>query len=450
MKDGITDFDNISKWGIFFKSLLPLTKFVVFKHWKKYLILPFFIVLIGQVILSTSDAISISIKPTLYNSKDLNLLNSANNQLYEYLKEKLKETSHAFYYIQKNKYSISITFLSRNTPKEKILIVQTISAEYINFLKNYDVELKRVDNKISISAFLLNFLLLFLVEIFIMVLVYSLTNKIYNIKILKLAGYKVLGYLPKIKKYDTWSLRFKWRKKNYSINEYDGLIVPSQSSYRDQLNFLTENILHLDNASVILITSACPNEGKSVTLTNLAIDLSRCGKKVLIFETDLRKPTISKLLGISKKEGLIDFVFGRTSNINEIISPSDIYPNMSLIRTDPIPEYPFTFILSEKFIEILNYAKINYDYIFLDSAPILLVAETVYLSRFCDYAIFISSLGLSTLSQIEEGISRLEIDDPKKYGVVVNNISKFDILSDFLVFGGYGFGRHLGYGYGYY
>src|SRR6185436_4622881 len=137
-----------------------------------------------------------------------------------------------------------------------------------------------------------------------------------------------------------------------AISEGKKTVIAEQfRALRTNLAFMGLN----ENQKTLLITSSISGEGKSFTCLNLAMSLTLNGKKVALMEIDLRKPKLSKYLGISRDPGITNYLIGKAS-IDDIIKTTE-YPNLFVVSAGPIPPNPTELISSEKFKEMLELLK---------------------------------------------------------------------------------------------
>lgn len=163
--------------------------------------------------------------------------------------------------------------------------------------------------------------------------------------------------------------------------------VANLSSAAEEYRALRTSMLLLaeDKHSIpkaVLITSSRPEEGKTTTVINMAFSLAQLGRPVLIIDCDLRKPSTHKLLGVSNEKGLSTYLTSDVS-ITHIIQDLPI-PNLSLISSGPVPFNPSELISSKKMNDLLETLAEHYDFIVIDSPPIMNVADPVILSTLVD------------------------------------------------------------------
>ena len=226
-----------------------------------------------------------------------------------------------------------------------------------------------------------------------------------------------------------------------AISEGKRTIIAEQfRSMRTNLAFMGINEEH----KTLLVTSSISGEGKSFIALNLAMSFTLTGKKVGLMEMDLRKPKLSKYLGINRDPGITSYLIGK-SDIESIIKETK-YPNLFVVSAGPIPPNPTELILSDKFSEMMTLLKEKFDYIIIDSAPIGPVTDSQLISGYAN-----STLYVVRHAHTPKVFLRM-IDDLYKQEKFKNMALIFNGLKPrgAGVLGGYGYGYgSYGYGYGY-
>lgn len=166
-----------------------------------------------------------------------------------------------------------------------------------------------------------------------------------------------------------------------------------------------------DNAGlVIMVTSTEPNEGKSTTALALARTLARSGRKTLIIDCDLRKPSLSKLTGVTATPWLSEVLRGQelppSVSKHAIIDPmSDLSmifgSRVSDIATDDL-------LMGDRFNQILRTAKRHFDYIVIDTPPVGAVVDALYLARFTDMIVFVLKWASTPQSMAKKALMALK------------------------------------------
>jgi len=187
-----------------------------------------------------------------------------------------------------------------------------------------------------------------------------------------------------------------------------------------------------------------PNEGKSFISLNLSAMIAFSGKKAIILELDLRKPKLSKRLGIGVKKGFSHYAIGQSS-IDEIIYPVEGHPNLSIIPSGPLPPNPAELIIMDTTIELFKVLKEKYDYIIIDTTPCI-VADAKLLARYADLTIYLVRIGITYKEQLLH-VNKFNSDNTfPKLNLVVNDVDNRKRMGSYYGYGNYGY---YGYGYGY-
>ena len=219
------------------------------------------------------------------------------------------------------------------------------------------------------------------------------------------------------------------------------LISEQFRELRTNLSFATAASTNSKKGKTILITSSIPNEGKSFVAINTAVSLCLTGAKVVLLEFDLRKPKISKPLGIKREPGITNFLIGNAS-ITGIIQQHPTIPNFNIISSGPVPPNPAELIGGPNMAGLMEYLKENFDYVLLDSRPVASVTDAKLLAVHADLTMYIirhnftNSIFLKMINDVYQKNTLPNIN------IVFNAIVNKKVL-------GYGYGKGYGYGYGY-
>jgi capsular exopolysaccharide synthesis family protein len=171
----------------------------------------------------------------------------------------------------------------------------------------------------------------------------------------------------------------------------------------------------------VAITSPNPLEGKTTTVINTAIALSQAGAKVLIIDTDMRKPRVHKVFDGKKNEmGLSSFLSGNVE-FEYIIKKSEI-PNLYYIPAGPIPPNPSELISSSLFKRMIESLENRFDHIVFDSPPVLGFADSVILSTYVDGIILVVMCGKTPKETLQMAKDVLYQVNAKILGVVINRV----------------------------
>jgi capsular exopolysaccharide synthesis family protein len=177
---------------------------------------------------------------------------------------------------------------------------------------------------------------------------------------------------------------------------------------------------HADNAAkTITITSMSPQEGKSATLTNMAISFAQLGERVLAVDADLRKPRLHKIFQVRNLAGLTGYLTGRSS-LEEAVQKSAI-ANLWLLPSGPHPPNPAELLNSKKMKQLLTLVKTQYDIVLIDTPPVLAVIDPVIVSSMTDSTVLVIRTGKATRKPLLRTIEELKKAKAAVIGVIFND-----------------------------
>jgi len=170
---------------------------------------------------------------------------------------------------------------------------------------------------------------------------------------------------------------------------------------------------------IVLVTSTGPSEGKTTTCFNLAKVLASAGDSVLLIDSDFRRPAIHKTFNLQNYVGVTSFFLGKKEE--EIIQPTNI-PNLYVIPTGPLPPNPPEFITRKSFEELLKNLKTKYNWIILDSPPVLSVTDPILLSVLADMTIIVIRYNEIDRKLIKQCINSLQKSGANVIGTIINDV----------------------------
>lgn len=185
-----------------------------------------------------------------------------------------------------------------------------------------------------------------------------------------------------------------------------------------------------EQGGVILITSPRPGEGKSSVSANLAAVLAQAGHRVLLIDADLRRPVQHKAFGLSNHEGLVELLLkyspnGRSPDVktllDQTVQPSAQERLHVLVSGALMPEGPELLNL-EVVKDVLATAASQYDYVVVDSAPLLAAADAVVLSTHVDGVLLLVQTGTTRRKELKQAVEQLADVDANIIGVVLNRM----------------------------
>ena len=197
---------------------------------------------------------------------------------------------------------------------------------------------------------------------------------------------------------------------------------PVSESYRT----LRTNILYSQadkQIKSILVSSPSPGEGKTTTVTNLAITFANMGKRTLLLDTDLRRPVIHNIFGLSKEPGISHYLAGTEEDFNNIIQETDI-DNLYVATAGISPPNPSELLGSHKMNELIDLLREEWDMVLLDSPPIVAVTDATMISQGIDAMVLVVKSGETDREAFRRAVKSLQGIHVNLAGVVVNGISR--------------------------
>ena len=168
----------------------------------------------------------------------------------------------------------------------------------------------------------------------------------------------------------------------------------------------------------IAFSSALPQEGKTVTAINTAVAFSQLKEKVLLVDSDLRKPRLHRIFEVKNAGGLSGYLTGKVS-IEDAIKKTNV-KNVWLIPSGPIPPDPAELVNSGKMKELMEEAKKKFDVVLFDTPPILAVVDAVIISSFTDSIVFIIHAGKTAQKPFLQAVEEMKKAKAKIIGVLFN------------------------------
>lgn len=258
----------------------------------------------------------------------------------------------------------------------------------------------------------------------------------------RLVNLAFLGVLPRIREDDEEARAAAVSNPRggardlYILNHPKSGLAECARSIRTNLLFMgTEKPL-----ARLLMTSAGPAEGKTTTSINLGVTMAQAGNRVLLIDTDLRKPRLHRAFGVSGETG-VSSVLVETATLDEAIKSTDVV-GLDVLPCGPLPPNPAELFHTDKFKALLDQIGERYDRVLLDSPPIGAVTDAAILSKLVDGTLLVVQANKTTKDAVRRAVRALRDVDTNIVGVVLND---FDVES-----GSYGYQQYYYYrGYGY-
>lgn len=229
-----------------------------------------------------------------------------------------------------------------------------------------------------------------------------------------------------------------------SVNKNDSDLIGKNdlSVYAESFRILTANAKFIlknpTQAPVILVTSSVKGEGKTTISINSALALAS-NKKVILIGADLRNPQLSRYLP-KKDIGLADYLAdAQETDFKKYISHSQLHDNLDIMDSGTIPPNPTDLLEDQKLGMLLDHLKAVYDFILIDSAPLMMVSDTFHILKSADMLVYVTRSNYTEKELLAYAKSVSEDDNVKKMGMVLNDVSKQEMR--------YGYGGKYSYGY---
>ncbi|TWT27891.1 CpsD/CapB family tyrosine-protein kinase [Planomicrobium sp. CPCC 101110] len=198
----------------------------------------------------------------------------------------------------------------------------------------------------------------------------------------------------------------------------NSIVTEQYRTIRSNINFSLPSV----DMKTLLFTSASKEEGKSTTSGNIAIVFAESGKKVLLVDADMRRPTLHHTFRMSNKVGLSNLLLEK-GNLQDAIKKSGIR-GLDLLMSGQIPSNPAELLDSVVMTRLIDELKEKYDLIIFDSPPILAVTDAKILANKCDGTVLIVNTGKTEKESVTKARDALATAKAFILGVVLNNYPK--------------------------
>jgi tyrosine-protein kinase Etk/Wzc len=241
-------------------------------------------------------------------------------------------------------------------------------------------------------------------------------------------------------------------KRIISMNDRS-VLAESFRILRTNINYLMP-IKKEGECPVIFTTSSIKGEGKTFVSLNLALTLASMDKKVLLIGADLRNPQLHKYLQINKNRiGLSNYLYDSTTDWKNLINEK-VFNNefLSIIFAGSVPPNPAELLSNGRFEELLKILKKQYDYIVVDTAPTILVTDTLLISQLADITVYVSRADFTDKKLLTYSKGLKDQGKMMNMAYIINNVGGekgYGYGYGYKYSYGYSYGYNYGYGYGY-
>lgn len=204
----------------------------------------------------------------------------------------------------------------------------------------------------------------------------------------------------------------------YELDNTKSPLAEAYYSARTTIDYASNGPVH----KILMITSSSPNEGKSTTAVALAQDFARIGRRVLLMDMDLRRPSLHRTFGIQKDaKGFTDVLLNGAS-FDEVLVKDQAW-STCFLPVGALPPNPVHLLSSDLIVDFFDRIKKDYDVIVLDCPPVMGLADALLISRIADSVIFVVEAGRAHNGQAKTAVRRLRDVDSNLIGAIM---TKFD------------------------
>jgi len=225
-------------------------------------------------------------------------------------------------------------------------------------------------------------------------------------------------------------------EEDSSIVVGDGKQSIEAEQFRDLRTNLNYLGLHNQN-KVVLVTSSMPGEGKTYVSMNLAVSLALTGKRVALLCLDLRKPKLSKEIGVPSIPGITDYLIGKAT-LTDIIKHKKEYSTLYILPEGSLPPNPAELLMEDAMQTLIEELKKSFDYIIFDSPPIGAVTDAKILGSYANACVYVTRVGRTLKTFYPMIKDAYETKKLPNMGILINGI-KYSKMSRY--------GQRYGYAY---
>jgi polysaccharide biosynthesis transport protein len=190
----------------------------------------------------------------------------------------------------------------------------------------------------------------------------------------------------------------------------------SLEQYRRLAAVLHDEQVH-GRLKTVMVTSALPGEGKTLTVVNLALTLSGSyGRRVLAVDADLRAPSMHRLFGVRNDRGLGDVLRDRATSLPIV----EVSPRLSVLTAGGPGPAPLAALTSERMGEVIRECEVKFDWVLVDTPPVGLLSDAQVLARFANGVVFVIAAGSTPAAAVERAVA--ELGTESIIGTVLNRV----------------------------
>ncbi len=206
------------------------------------------------------------------------------------------------------------------------------------------------------------------------------------------------------------------RARLLALEHPQDVAVEAMRSLRTSLSFL----IGRSENNVLMISGASPGIGKTFISSNVAVLFAEAGKKVLVIDCDLRRGRLNQRFGLPRGPGVAEFVADTAMPVEKIVRASTSHPLLSVITSGHYPGNPSELLMTERFSELLGYARLMADVVILDTAPVLAVGDALALAPLAHSVVMVARFGVTELGELDLAVEQVKRAGGKVGGIALN------------------------------
>ncbi len=240
----------------------------------------------------------------------------------------------------------------------------------------------------------------------------------------------IIGEIPKVQKGDSDLIK----------HNDQSIMAEAYRIFRTNLQYLFINKLEKnEEGKSLIVTSTIKGEGKTFVAFNLALTLALTGKKVVLVGADIRNPQLQRYLPehLKSKKGLTEYIVYDDLEVADVVAQSEYNENLNIIVSGAIPPNPAELLMQKRTSTLVEELRKQYDYIILDTAPAMLVTDTILINKLADITLYVVRADYTDRRLLDFAKDAIEDGRLTNVAMVLNNVA----LNNF------GYGNKYGYAY---
>lgn len=207
-------------------------------------------------------------------------------------------------------------------------------------------------------------------------------------------------------------------RSEYLLNDNTAFDVTE--AFRNLKAALSVSVPKKDGGVAIMTTSAYPEDGKTTVTVNLALMFALSDAKVILIDADIRKGRVAKYFKRKSAPGLSDCLSGQNT-LDEVIHQSHVNENLSYITCGTHSPKPYELLESNEMKELLAELRTRYDYVIIDTPPVLLISDALAITPITDGTVLVCRHNVSYVSDVTRALNTLQFAKANVLGIVVND-----------------------------